>query len=86
MLKDVRDSRILLGGSPESDLECPVGVLVCHIEHGCSGLDVLELNDLCSEHIEIRDILDLETIDYSSYCRKSGRVLILDLYDRLCEQ
>ncbi len=86
MLKDMRYTGICLGWSAECDIEEPVGVLICHIEHYCSGLEVLELNNLSSEHIEVRDLLDLETIDHSSDCRKSGSILMLDLNDRLCEQ
>ena len=42
MLKHVWDTGILLSGCAESDVEEPVGVLVCDIEHGRTGLDVLE--------------------------------------------
>ena len=83
MLEDVRDSGIGFGRGPEADHEGSVGVFICDIHYFCTGLVVHKAVYGGSDHVEVTDFLNGESVDFQSLC---GHLLsVVDLVDRLRE-
>ena len=74
---------VCLGGCPEADNEGSVGVFIGDIQHCCARLVMFKTVNGGSDHVEVTDFLNGESVGFQSF---HGHLLsVFELIDRLSE-